>query len=117
MNKNQSVNSTRWTQAKVTPLYPATPDARGFFESVLGFMDGLADVWFRVSAADQKRYFGKVLFGKCSVKVSETGVVKIIKSKAYGHDQDSMEMYFDHNAKTFRTTYSNTEVSNPAWSL
>ena len=102
--------------ATFVDLYPATPDARGFFESV-GFSQ-MEDQYFRVRAADQKRYFGRVLFGKCAVKVSPQGIVRIIKTKAFGRDQDSFEMFFDHNSKCFRSTWGdNAEIKNPGCSL
>jgi len=101
-------------KAKIAKLYPATPDARGFFESVLGF-SGLADQYIRVSAADQKRYFGRALFGKCALKVSETGVVRIIKTKAFGRDFDSLEMFWDGLKGCFRSTFGdNAEISTPS---
>lgn len=101
--------------ATIAELYPATPDPRGFFESVLGF-SGLEDQWFRVSAADQRRYFGRVLFGKCAVRVSPVGIVKIIKTKAFGRDQDSLEMFFDHLSRCFRSTLGdNAEITTPGY--
>ena len=109
--------TTNFRDAKIESLYPATPDARGFFESVLGF-SGLADSYFRVPAADQRRYFGQVLFGKCAIKVSEQGVVKIIKTKAYGRDWDSLELFFDHLAGCFRSTWGDhTVVTHPGNAL
>lgn len=103
--------------AAIATLYPATPDPRGFFESVLGFT-GLTDQWFRVSAADQRRYFGRVPFGKCAVKVSDQGIIRIIKTKAFGRDQDSFEMFYDHCSKCFRSTWGdNVEITTPGLSL
>lgn len=103
--------------AVIADLYPATPDPRGFFESVLGFTC-IPDQWFRVSAADQKRYFGRVVFGKCAVKVSNQGIMRIIKTKGFGRDQDSFEMFFDHLSKCFRSTWGdNAEIKTPGLSL
>ena len=100
-------------EAKVTPLYEATPDARGFFEAI-GFSD-LEDVYIRVSAADQRRYFGCVPFGKCAIMVSPTGTVRLIKTKCFGTDQDSIEVFFDHLSRCWRSTYGdNAEVNTPA---
>lgn len=96
---------TNFRDAKIATLYPATPDPRGFFESVLGF-SGLADQYIRVSAADQRRYFGRIVFGKCAVKVTEGGIVRIIKTKAFGRDFDSFDMFFDHLCGQFRSSWA-----------
>lgn len=117
MQTLSQARAVHFRDAVIADLYPATPDARGFFESVLGFSD-LADQWFRVSAADQRRYFGRVLFGKCAVKVSPVGIVKIIKTKAFGRDADSFEMFFDHLAGCFRSTWGdNAVIKTPGLSL
>ena len=67
--------------AKIVNLYEATPDARGFFESVLGF-SGLDGGFFRVSAADQRRYFGRVPFGKCAIQVGRTASSRSSRARA-----------------------------------
>ena len=98
--------------AKIVNLYEATPDARGFFESVLGF-SGLDGGFFRVSAADQRRYFGRVPFGKCAIQVGQDGIVEVIKSKGFGRDFDSIRVYFDHASNCFRSNWDNHEVPTP----
>jgi len=111
------MNPKNFRDATVVPLYSATPDPRGFFESVLGF-SGLEGKWFRVSYADQKRYFGRVPFGKCAVKVEGDGILTIIKTKAFGRDRDYFEMFFDHLSKCFRSTWGdNAEIKTPGLSL
>lgn len=102
--------------ASVVPLYSATPDPRGFFESVLGFM-GLEDVWIRVCYADQRRYFGHVVFGKCAVRVTAAGMLSIYVTKAFGRDYDGMDLWFDHFARCFRSAFDNRAVATPYLSL
>lgn len=106
--------STNFREAKLATLYPATPDARGFFESVLGFSEGTAETYIRVSAADQRRYFGRVPFGKCALKVSQQGVIRLIKTKAFGRDFDSIEVFYCHLRKAFASNRDGAVVLNPA---
>ena len=116
MNKTNGTKmktETSFRDAKFEALFAATPDARGFFESVLGF-SGFADQYIRVSAQDQRRYFGRAPFGKCAIKVSDVGVVKLIKTKAFGHDMDSIEFYYDNCNNCFRSTWDNAEIVTPA---
>lgn len=111
------MHTTNFRDATFATLYPATPDPRGFFESVLGF-DKLADQYIRVTAADQRRYFGRCPFGKCAIRVAENGTVKIIRTKAFGHDFDYLEMFFDHVGKCFRSTWGdNAVIANPSLSV
>jgi hypothetical protein len=84
--------------AKIVSLYPATPDARGFFESVLGF-GKMENKWFRVSAQDQRRYFGNVPFGKLAIKVSASGEITTFKTQDFGRDWDFCEWHFDFATK------------------
>lgn len=105
---------TNFRDAKFTPLYAATPDPRGFFEAVLGF-DKLADQYIRVTAADQRRYFGRVPFGKCAIKVSDQGICFLVKTKAFGRDWDSIEFFYDQLTGCFRSTWGdNAEITTPA---
>jgi len=108
-----SNKTDNFRDAVFTPLYPATPDARGFLESVLGFSD-MADTFFRVRAEDQRRYFGRVPFGKCAIKVSETGIIKLIKTKAFGRDWDSTEFILNPASGTFHSTWDEREIQTPA---
>jgi hypothetical protein len=113
MDTTQQTNTNNWNNAVFTPLYHATPDFRGFLESVLGF-SGLANKWFRVRAEDQRRYFGRTPFGKCAIKVSETGVVKLIKTKAFGRDFDSIEFFLNPTSGTFHSMWDEREIKTPA---
>lgn len=83
-------------------LYPATADPRGFFESVLGF-EKLEGRWFRVKAADQRRYFGNTPFGKKAVKVTGEGSkVEVFRTSAFGKDWEFWEIYYDFSSKEWR---------------
>ena len=105
---------TNFRNAEIAELYECLPDPRGFFESVLGF-SGLGDSYIRVSYADQRRYFGRVIFGKCAVMVSESGVVRIIKTKAFGRDFDKLDMFFDHLCGQFRSVFGDNDIChNPS---
>lgn len=99
--------------AVFTSLYPATADARGFLESVLGF-SGMADTFFRVKAEDQRRYFGRVPFGKCAIKVSETGIITLAKTKAFGRDYDLVRFFVNPGTGTFHSTWDESEIRTPA---
>lgn len=90
--------SAKAYNAPVVELYEATPDARGFFEAVLGF-ENMKDLWFRVSAKTQRRYFGNVPFGKKAVRVTQTGTVEIFKTNGFGKDWDKITVAFDHAGK------------------
>lgn len=107
------MNIQNFRDATIAKLYEATPDARGFLESVLGFSD-LADTYFRVSAADQRRYFGRVPFGKCAIKVSQTGIMKLVKTKAFGGDWDDVEFFLNPSTGNFHSTWDEREIVTPA---
>ena len=109
-------SDTNFRDAVIAKLYAATADVRGFFESVLGF-SGLAGCYIRVSAADQRRYFGRNVFGRCAVKVSDTGAVRIIKTKAFGRDYDYLDMCFDHLSKSFVHLSDGSPIQTPHLSL
>ena len=70
-----ATQTTRPSAAPFVKLYEATPDPIGFFEAVLGF-GRLAGQWIRISAADQRRFFGCVPFGKLAIRVEEGGKIK-----------------------------------------
>lgn len=93
-------NNQRPASAKFTPLYLATPDPIGFFEAVLGF-GCLAGRWIRVPAADQRRHFGCVPFGKLAIKVEEGGEITTFKTQAFGKDWDYGTWFFDHSKKAW----------------
>ena len=95
-------NTNRPSKAKLTPLYLATPDSIGFFEAVLGF-GRLAGQWIRISAADQRRYFGCVPFGKMAIKVEKSGEITTFKTQAFGQDWDFGTWFFDHSQKAWTT--------------
>jgi hypothetical protein len=114
MNKTQTATpAVNFRRASFAKLPACVPDALGFFESVLGFAN-LAGVYFRVTAADQRRYFGGVPFGKCAISVSQYGIVKLIKTKAFGKDFDTSEIYFDQSTKTWRSTWCHAVIKTPA---
>jgi len=75
----------------VVELYEATSDPMGFFEAVLGF-EQMANRWFRLSRATQRRYFGKtshpVPFGKKAIRIDQFGLVSVFKSCDFGKDFD-----------------------------
>ena len=104
---------TNFRTAPFVKLYEATPDPRGFLESVLGF-SGLADTYIRISSADQRKYFGRTPFGKCAIKVSESGVFKLIKTKAFGRDFDEISFVLDPAKNTFFSMWDGREVKTPA---
>ena len=100
---------SNFRDAAFTRLYPATPDPRGFFESVLGF-ENLADTYIRVTAADQKRYFGYTPFGRTAVKVAENGILTLAKTKAFGTDSDTSDFVYDHDQRGFRQTFEGSPL-------
>lgn len=112
MNETQ-LQAVNFRRASFVKLPACIPDALGFFESVLGF-SGLRGAYFRVTAADQRRYFGGVPFGKCAISVSQYGIVKLIKTKAFGKDFDASEVYFDQSTKRWRSTWSHMVVNTPS---
>lgn len=84
----------RPAKAPWTKLYQATPDPRGFFEAVLGF-GKLEDQWIRISAADQKRYFGEAPFGRRALKVAADGTITVFKTCDFGRDFDYQTWRYD----------------------
>jgi hypothetical protein len=72
----------------------AKPDAIGFFEGIC--LEGLEEKWLRISAAVQRKFFGKVIFGKKAVKVMKDGLIKTYQTMAFGHDWDEQFYRFDH---------------------
>jgi hypothetical protein len=103
-------NFDRPAKAAFIDLYQATPDSRGFFESILGF-GKLAGQWVRVRASDQRRHFGNVPFGKLAIKVGEDGRITTFKTQAYGKDWDYGVYYFDHGSKKWLNGEDRHEIS------
>ena len=93
-----ATQTTRPSAAPFVKLYEATPDPIGFFEAVLGF-GRLAGQWIRISAADQRRFFGCVPFGKLAIRVEEGGKITTFKTQAFGQDWDYGTWFFDHSTK------------------
>lgn len=109
----KTTQARSFSEAVIVKLYDATPDPRGFTESVLGFC-GLADKWIRISAADQRRYFGRVPFGKCALKISDAGVIRLMKTKAFGRDWDYIDFVLDTSKGTFLSAFDGSEIKTPA---
>ena len=103
-------SNTRPAAAKIVKLYKSTPDTIGFFEAVLGF-GKLANEWIRVSAADQRRYFGNVPFGKLAIKVQEGGEITTFKTQAFGKDWDYGTWFFNHSKKVWMNGEDRREVN------
>ena len=62
----------------------------------------MADTYIRIMAADQRRYFGYTPFGRIAIKVAETGVLTLTKTKAFGTDSDTSDFVYDHDQRGFR---------------
>jgi hypothetical protein len=107
-NAPMITTASRPSKALFTPLFPATPDSIGFFEAVLGFGQ-LAGQWIRISAADQRRYFGCVPFGKMAIKVEEGGEITTFKTQAFGQDWDFGTWFFDHSRKVWTNGHDRKE--------
>jgi len=91
---------TAYRFIKQVPLSGYTPDATGFFEAVA--IEGLEGKFIRVSAADQRRYFGRPVFGRRAVRVSKEGKITVKKTQAFGKDFDEWNLLWD----SFRSCFS-----------
>lgn len=94
---------------KITTL-PATlkDDAIGFFEAIK--LSDLEDKWLRLSASVQRRFFGRVPFGRKAVKVKPDGQVWTYQTAGFGHDWDEQRYFFNHVAGKFFYVSSGTEA-------
>ena len=77
---------TAFSQFKIVTLEVTKADAIGFFESVA--LAGLEGEWFRLSADQQRQFFGNVPFGRRALMVAKDGLVSVIRSVAFGCDWD-----------------------------
>jgi len=94
---NQNM-TTSFSNYKIAQLAPAKSDALGFFESVA--LSGVENQYIRVSAQDQRRYFGCTPFGKRAIKVCGS-IVTVIRSVAFGTDWDEQSYQYSQADKSF----------------
>jgi len=87
-----------------------TADETGFFEAIA--IEGLENQWVRVSYADQRRFFGKIVFGRRAIKISPDGQITLFKIQAFGHDFDTWTFRWNAFAKSFVATWG--VILNPA---
>lgn len=98
-------------QTTTPDLSGYTPDPTGFFESLA--IEGLEGKWLRISYADQRRFFGKIVFGHRAVKVAPDGLITIFKIQAFGKDFDLWDMLWNAFGRVF-TTRDGAEIHSPA---
>lgn len=88
---------TSFSEVKIVTIQATKADAIGFFESVA--LAGLEGEWFRVSAKQQREFFGNVPFGKRMVRVAKDGAVSVMRCMDFGSDFDIQTVRFDHSCK------------------
>jgi hypothetical protein len=76
-----------------------TPDAIGFFEAMA--IEGLEEQWVRIPASVQRKFFGKVVFGKLGVMVGKNGIVRTMRSVSFGTDWNESRGYYSVACKQF----------------
>lgn len=74
-------------------------DAIGFFEAIK--LADLEGKWLRLSAAVQRRFFGRAPFGKKAVRVSDNGEVRTYVTDGFGRDWDEQIYRYDHSENVF----------------
>ena len=80
-----------------------TADAIGFFEAIA--IEGLEDQFIRIPAAVQRKFFGKVVFGKLATRIGMDGIVTTIRSVAYGTDWEETQGYWANAEKCFKSPF------------
>jgi hypothetical protein len=83
-------------------------DPAGFFEALK--LADLESKWLRLSFAVQRRFFGRVPFGKKAVKVSECGEVRTYQTAGFGQDWDEQIYRFDFFKGCFRYASTGDEA-------
>jgi hypothetical protein len=93
---------------KATLSHTETPsDVIGFFEAVK--LAGLENTEMTVSYAVQRKHFGKLVFGKKSVRVNEIGQIRVMWCN--GYDKTSYDIAF-YAFNAIKNTLSETpEIS------
>lgn len=76
-----------------------TPDPTGFFEAVA--IEGLEGKWLRVSYADQRRFFGRIVFGRRAIMVMPDGQIKMFKIQDFGKDFDLWTFFYNAFDRVF----------------
>jgi hypothetical protein len=93
----------QFTFAAASTFEGYTADAIGFFEAIA--IEGLEEQFIRIPAAVQRKFFGKVVFGKLPVKVGKDGIVTTLRSVAYGRDWNESRGYWSNADKCFRSPF------------
>ena len=89
-----------------------TADPIGFFEAVA--IEGLEGEFFRIPAATQRRFFGRVVFGKLPVKVGKNGTVTTLRSVAYGRDWNESRGFWSNADRCFLSPADGAPVTMSA---
>jgi hypothetical protein len=95
---------SQFTFAAASTFEGYTADAIGFFEAIA--IEGLEEKFIRIPAAVQRKFFGKVVFGKLPVKVGKDGIVTTLRSVAYGRDWNESRGYWSNADKCFKSPFN-----------
>lgn len=95
---------THYTNLSVLSSTETPADSIGFFEAVK--LAGLEGQEIRVSVAVQKKHFGKVVFGKKTVVVSEDCTVEIFWTVGPKALVEQIKVAFDFLSNAFGTVYN-----------
>jgi len=86
-----------------------TPDEIGFFEAMA--IEQLEEQWVRIPASVQRKFFGKVVFGKLGVFVGKNGIVRTMRSVSFGTDWNESQGYYSVACKQFISPFSDLQTS------